>query len=94
MEEVRKILQNPIVRNGLRIVAPEIGVGIDLVLLVADVLFASNEPGVQQLLAVIDRQLAGILEQLVEVRTEAQKQELEIRAHTLLGILNDWGKIA
>ena len=93
MEEVTKILRNPLVRSALGIAAPEVAIGVELIVGVADSLFGSNEPRAQELLAIIDRRLADVLRQLAEVRTKTHRHELEVRAHTMLGILNEWGKI-
>jgi hypothetical protein len=53
---------------------------------VIDNLFKGQE---QDVVAVIDQRLASILKDLATTRSKHYKQECEIRAHELLGILND-----
>lgn len=95
MDEVQKVLNNPLVRNGLKVVAPEIGLGVDLAMTVVGGLFGSRrrKPSAQQLLAVIDKQLAGILKDLATTESKHYRRECEIRAHALLGVLMEWDKI-
>ena len=90
MEEVKAILNNPIIKNGLRIAAPEIALGVEII----SGLFSSKRTtSAEQLLAVIDKELARVLETLATTESKNHRRECEIRAHTILGLLNEWEKI-
>ena len=95
MNEVQKVLQNPVIRAGLKIAAPEIALGVDLAVTIAGSLFGSRKrkPSAQKLLFVIDKRLATVLEALATTTSEHYRREYEIRAHELLGILNEWEEI-
>ena len=96
MEEVQKILQNPLVKAGLKVAAPEIALGVDLAILVVGSIFGSRKkkkPSAEKLLGAIDKRLADILKDLALTKSKGFRQECEIRAHELLGILNEWEKI-
>ena len=94
MDEVAKILGNPAVRAGLKVVAPEIGLGLDLAVTIVNGLFGSRrKPKVEKLVAVMDKQLAGYLKELTTTKSKLRQQELEIRIHTLLGIILEWDKL-
>ena len=92
MQEIQKLLSNPLIRHGLKVVAPELAIGIDLV----SSFFSATawEPSVEDMLAVIDKRLAVILEGIATTTSKRKRRRLEIRAHELLGILNEWEKIA
>ncbi len=92
MDEVKKILSNPILRTGLKMAAPEVALGIDLAMLLFGSLGA-RKPSIAALLRVIDQRLAVILKELAETESRLRRSELEIRAHELLGLLNEWDKI-
>lgn len=93
MDEVTKILSSPAVRAGLKIAAPEIGLTVDLVLTIVNGLFkARRKPKLDDLLAVMDKQLAVMLQELSTTKSKFRQQELEIRIHTLLGVILEWDK--
>lgn len=92
MDEVQKLLNNPVLRQGLKIVAPEIGLGVDLVVGLFGA--AKKEHSAKQLMSVIDKELAKVLEDLATTESRHYRRECEIRAHTLLGVLMEWDKIA
>jgi len=90
VEEVTKLLSNPTIKAGLKVIAPEIGLALDI----AAALFgASRKPKAEQLYAVVDCELAKILKELATTKSRARRKELEIRAHTILGIILEWDKI-
>ncbi len=89
MDEVNKILSNPIVSGGLKIVAPQIALGIELI---RSLFSSSSKPSLKQLLSAIDSQLASLLKELATTKSKFRRQELEIRIHTILSILNEWDK--
>ena len=95
MQEVQKILSNPLVSAGLKIAAPEIALGVDLAVTVVGSLFGSRrrKPSATKLLAAIDKRLAKVLEDLATTESKHYRRECEIRAHELLGVLNEWEKL-
>ncbi|MCV0439710.1 MAG: hypothetical protein K5880_13875 [Hydrogenophaga sp.] len=95
MDEVQKVLQNPLVRTGLKTVAPQVALGVDLAVTVVGGLFGSRKrkPSAAKLMAVIDKQLAKVLEDLATTESKHYRNECEIRAHTLLGVLMEWDRI-
>lgn len=94
MDEVAKILSSPAVRAGLKVVAPEIGLGVDLAITIVKGLFGSGrKPKAESLVAVLDKQLAGLLKELATTKSKLRQQELEIRIHALLGIILEWDKL-
>ena len=98
MKEVQNILSNPLLKQGLKLVAPEIAIGIDLVVTAYNALLGGEKriPYAKHLLAlttVIDKRLAVLLEDLATTKSKARRRRCEIRIHELLGILNEWEKI-
>lgn len=95
MDEVTKLLNNPTIKAGLRVFAPEISLGLDLAVTVISSLFGRGQrkPKVEHLYAAVDRELAKVIKELATTKSKPYRQELEIRAHTLLGIIFEWEKI-
>jgi len=95
LNNVQSVLNNPIVRQGLMIAAPEIALGIDLVVTITKGLFGSRKhsPSALELITIIDKRLAELLQQLATTKSRIMRSELEIRVHELLGILNSISKI-
>jgi hypothetical protein len=98
MQEVQKLLSNPLIRYGLRAAAPEVAVGIELIMGTVGAIMGSKKrvPYAKHLLAlttVIDKRLAEVLEVLATTKSKHRRREYEVRAHELLGILNEWEKI-
>lgn len=94
MDEVAKILSSPAVRAGLKVVAPEIGLGLDLAMTIVHGLFrARRKPKIEDLLAAMDKQLASLIAELAVTKSRFRQQELEIRIHTLLGVILEWDKL-
>lgn len=93
MEAVNAVLKNPLIKNGLAIAAPEIAIGVELVSGIFGGLLGSNKRSAEQLLAVIDQELANVLKDLATTKSKHFRRECEIRAHTLLGILMEWDKV-
>ncbi len=89
MEELNKILANPIVSTSLKAVAPEIGLAIAVV---QSIFGARHKPKLENLLSIIDKQLAAMIKELATTKSRPRQQELEIRIHTLLGIIIEWDK--
>lgn len=92
MYELEKILRNPILRTGLKAVAPEVALGVNLIMAIRGTVL-ERDPSIADLLQVIDRNLAETLEILATTESAHVRKEHEIRAHTLLDILNEWSKI-
>jgi hypothetical protein len=84
MEEVQQIIANPIIRQGLKVVAPELALGVDLVLTI----FGSKRKRQPSLLPLVDKRLAFLLKEIATTKSALYRQECEIRAHELLGLLN------
>jgi hypothetical protein len=98
MEQVQRLLNNPLFKTGLRIAAPEVAVGVELLMSTVGAIMGSKDrvPYAKHLLAlttVIDRRLAEVLEKLATTESKYRRREYEVRAHELLGILNEWEKI-
>lgn len=90
MNEVSRLLANPAIKAGLKLAAPEVSLGLDIV---AAIFGATRKPKVEQLYAVVDRELANVLKSLATTKSKVRRRELEIRAHTILGIILEWDKI-
>ena len=98
MQEVQKILNNPLLRLGLKTVAPELALGIDLAVMTYDAILGGSQriPYAKHLLGLtntIDKRLAELLEGIATTQSKHKRRDYEIRAHELLGILNEWTKI-
>ena len=96
MEAVTNLLSNPVIKQGLRMAAPEIALGVDLGVTIVGSLFRGRkkEKAAKRLLVVIDSELAKVLETLATTKSKHMRKECEIRVHTLLGVLNEWDKIS
>lgn len=92
MKEVQNILNNPLLKQSLRLVAPEVFLGLELLTAIGSNLF-TRTPSVEELVAVIDKRLAVILQDLATTKSQSRRRQCEVRAHELLGILNEWEKI-
>ena len=88
MDAVTNILSNPALRAGL-------GNSMSIGLEVATILYSkiAMEVSNQRLLSLIDRELAYWAKEYSTTKSVVYKRELEIRIHTILGILNEWEKI-
>jgi hypothetical protein len=95
MEEVQKVLNNPVIRQGLKVAAPELALGVELAVGFVTTLFGRRKRrlSVKKLAGVVDQRLAKILTDIATTKSKHHKQECEIRAHELLGILNTWEKL-
>ena len=95
MLKIEGVLNDPVVRQGLTIAAPEVVLIADVAMAVIGGLFGSRKkkPTAEMVLHIIDTRLAEILHSLSNSPSPALKRELETRAHELLGILNEWEKI-
>jgi hypothetical protein len=94
VDEVAKILSSPAIKAGLKVVAPEIGLGLDLaVTIVSGIFKARHKPKIEELLAVMDRQLAKLIGELAVTKSRPRQQELEVRIHALLGVILEWDKL-
>jgi len=94
MDEIQKLLNNPVIKNGLRIASPEIALGVEILSAVGSGLFQGKKtPKATELLAVIDKRLAKVLNDLATTESRYYRRECETRAHELLGILNEWEKL-
>ena len=93
MQEIQNLLRNPIIRHGLRLSAPEVAIGVEaLILIISGVQKRKKRAKLENLLAMIDQRLAKVIEELATTESEHMKTECEIRAHELLGLLNEWEK--
>lgn len=93
MKEVQNILNNPLLKQSLKLVAPEVFLGLDLLTVIGSSFFSSDPPPAKDLVAIIDKRLAAILKDLATTRSVLDRRRCEVRAHELLGILNEWEKI-
>lgn len=89
LSNVQSVLSNPVLRQSLKIIAPEVSIALEIV----NSLFLKQEPIASDVLRIIDLRLADLLKQLTITKSELLRSELEIRIHELLGILNAWNKI-
>lgn len=89
LSNVQDVLSNPVIRQGLKIVAPEIAIALEIV----QGLFGKKKPQASDVLKIIDARLADLIRQLATTKSRLLRNELEIRIHELLGILNSWNKI-
>ncbi len=88
MEAVTQVLNNPIIRTGLKVVAPEIAVAVEVAMLFLKK--RKKRASIEKLLEAIDKRLAKTLETLATTESKGLRRECEIRAHELLGVLNEW----
>lgn len=89
LSNVQQVLSNPVLRQGLKIVAPEVSIALEII----DSLFIESPPLASDVLKIIDLRLADLLKQLATKQSDLLRNELEIRIHELLGVLNAWNKI-
>ena len=89
MENVITLLSNPAVLATLKVLSPEVAIGVDLVLAISKGLIQEQNP----LLSIIDKKLTLILKELTDNPSLYRKHELEIRALQLLEIAAEWNKI-
>jgi hypothetical protein len=92
LNEVNNILSNPLVSQGLKLAAPEIMLGVQLLGNVGGI-FKKKNSKIQGMIGAVDKRLAENLETLATTQSDALKAECEIRCHELLGILNLWSKL-
>lgn len=86
MDEITRTINNPAVKSGLMLLAPEIAFGVQAVVGLFS-LWTKHKPDVTDVLSIIDRQVAAMLEELSHSKSKLRREELEIRIHTLLGVL-------
>jgi len=94
LDKVSALLNNPLFKQGLKIAAPELVIGVEL-LTTAGALFSSGRrgPKASDLVADADEALAKQLEILADPKSSAVLQRnTEIRVHTLLGLLTQWSR--
>lgn len=93
MEQVTKLLNDPALRAGLHVVAPQLGLTLDLVGTVVSTIFGGKRKvEIGSLLAIIDRQIADHIKELTTTKSKTRQLELEVRIHTLLGIILELDK--
>ena len=92
MQQVQNLLNNPVFKLTLKAIAPEIAIGLDLIVKTIGDIMGSYDP-LDALLSVIDERLAEVLQELSSTRSEFHRRNLEVRAHELLGILNEWEQV-
>lgn len=94
MDAVTRILSNPAVRKGLLVAAPEIALAVDLAVTIVKAFLKTRKrkSSVKKLLEAVDARLAVVLEELATTESKGMRKECEIRAHELLGVLNEWHK--
>jgi|KBSSwiStaDraftv2_1062776.scaffolds.fasta_scaffold42619_5 hypothetical protein len=86
MDEISRAINNPAVKAGLMLVAPEIVFGVQAVVGLFSV-WTKHKPDAHDILSIIDRQVASMIEELSTSKSKLRREELEIRIHTLLGVL-------
>lgn len=82
MSDLNKIINNPILWQAIKVVSPEIAIGVELV----KSLFGKKTKNI--LLISIDKRIVHLLNELSKAQGPYYKQELEIRIHELLTLLN------
>ena len=88
MDAVTDILSNPVLRAGL---GSNMAIGLEVATLIySKIAMQSANRG---LLSLIDRELAYWAREYSTTQSVVYKRELEIRIHTILGILNEWEKV-
>lgn len=93
MEQVTKLLSDPALRAGLNVVAPQLGLALDLVGTVVKTIFGGKHKlRIESVIAIIDRQLVEHIKELTTTKSKTRQLELEIRIHTLLGIILELDK--
>jgi len=93
LKNVEAVLADPVVKAALNTVAPGIAVGIQVVGAVVDGLFRGwGSPSAKEVVKVMDQQLAEYIKELSSTQSKVYRRELEIRIHTILGVLNEWDK--
>lgn len=95
MRAVRDILNDPVLRHSLKIVAPELTLGVELAVALVDKFLENRKKSqsAKALVNLIDNRLAKVLRDLATSDSVHYRRECEIRAHELLGILNAWDKM-
>jgi len=94
LDKITGILGNPVVMQGLKLAAPELMFGVQL-LTAGGKLFSSGRrgPKATDLVADVDEQLAAQLEILAKPDiSDARRRNTELRVHTLLGLLTKWSQ--
>jgi len=94
MDAVTKILSNPVLRQSLKILVPQVALGVDLAVTLVGAYLKTRKrkASIEKLLKAIDTRLAVVLERLATTESKGVRQECEVRAHELLGVLNEWHK--
>lgn len=91
MDKLRLTLNNPIILTGLKLVSPEL---VTLGQMVAGVFSKRGKKReLNKLLQVIDEEIADCLERLSNAKSSAMKNELQIRVHELLHVLQKWERV-
>lgn len=88
MDAVTTAISNPLIRASL---GPQALAGLELANVLYGTIIAKYNS--HQLVNVIDAQLASYARELSTAKSRVLQRELEIRIHTLLGVLNEWEKI-
>jgi hypothetical protein len=91
MEKVTKILTNPAIKAGLKIAAPELVLGLDLVV---STFSFKKKRRVKKIVRILDKHLAAAIETIATTDSSSLRKEYEIRAHEILSIFNEWNQRA
>jgi hypothetical protein len=94
LDKVTALLNNPVIKQGLKLTAPQISTGIELLTL-GGALFSTGRrgPSASDLMSDVDTELARQIEILADSTISApRRRNTEVRVHTLLGLLNTWSK--
>jgi len=95
LKNVEAVLGNPVVSMGLKMVAPQLAVGVDLLMSAVDGLFSSRRASkkLKNLSQAVDGRLAHLLEEIATTKSKHYRRECEIRAHEILHMLHEWEQI-
>lgn len=95
LSKVDAALSNPAVRTGLRMASPEAALALDALRALTGGLFSKKTHAASEVLGVIDARLANYIRELARKGiSKPRKEELEIRIHELLGVLDAWDKVS
>lgn len=95
MNKLKKVLDNPLVKAGIKTLAPEAAMIVGLADTLTQGLFvAKKKPHVARLLEIIEDEIAIAVEKLATTKSQHERDEYQVRAHALLGVLMKWEKIS
>ena len=91
-DNVQKTLANPVVQQGLRLLAPEISIMTGVIGGLIGAFKTKQDHTAAEVLNLMDARLAQLLELISKEKNSLLRKEYEIRLHEILGILTSWQK--